>query len=89
MALDHGELEREIVGRGPEDRDQHPRRRPLGLDLGQVVMAHALALIDREGVAALGVDHVAERGEGFAGQRLGGQDAHQRNASFAWRLTSL
>ena len=65
--------------------DRHARAAAVEFERGEVVVPLAFALIDRFRVHRICRKHIAEGGEGIAGQGFGG-DGHRKPA---WRFTSL
>ena len=81
VALDHFDVERQSKTAGVEQGDQRPRVDAAELDPGEIVVALAIARIDRVVVRAIPLDHLPERREGVAGERLGAEDAPLRQGA--------
>jgi hypothetical protein len=58
-----------------EQRDQGTRAGAGDFDAREIVVAFAVAGVDRIVVRAVGFDDLAEGGKGGAGERLGAEDA--------------
>ena len=92
VALYHFEGERQGIVTAVDDGDERAGMHAAQLHAGEVVVAFAIAGIDRVVVRAIGFDHLAEGGEGIARERFGGEDArirHRLGRNLGWRLTSL
>ncbi|CAI8925063.1 hypothetical protein EMIT0180MI3_360049 [Priestia megaterium] len=76
MALQHAHGQRHVLRVGAEDADDRLVLWRGGFHRRQFVEAHGRTVVDHEVIAAVGFDHVTERGEGFFGQRFNRQCAH-------------
>ncbi|MNL47592.1 hypothetical protein D3C87_1703870 [compost metagenome] len=70
MPFDHGQLQRQRIGLAAHEADHRPALVAGGLDLGEVMIAGAFSAIDGKAVGVFSLDHVAERRECLACQRL-------------------
>ncbi len=74
------------------DGDQRARMDAAKLDACEVVVAFAIAGVDRVVMSTVGLDHLAERRESLTCQRFGRQGAsadHGQSRNLGWRFTSL
>src|SRR5262245_39034380 len=85
MTLDHRKLEGERIGCAPGETNEDMGVRPRGLVAGVRTVALRHPSIDWEVIVGLRIDHVAEFGEVFAGQRLCGDNPGHAVAAFIAR----
>ncbi|MNT62204.1 hypothetical protein D3C72_1998980 [compost metagenome] len=76
MTLQHADGQRHVLRVGAENADDRVVLWLCGFDHSQFMEAHGRTVVDHEVIAAVGFDHVTERGEGFFGQRFNRQCAH-------------
>src|SRR5690606_35411104 len=91
MPLHHPQAVRQGTGLGAEYIDENARVFARCLNLGQIMEAAAIAIIDEEVVRSLNLDDIAERPKRLARKRPGENHAHrpprQAGVSDGWRVT--